>query len=412
MRTWRITLAAILGLAMAHAQAADIRTWDGGGGTTQWNTATNWSDDNIPDSATEAADTNSTANSTITYNTSGLTIDGLWVRAGDTLAINAGNSANAILTVATDLSNDGTLNINASTLNTNTRTRGMVYQGAAFTNNGTISLVAGSANARNADLALTGANGVHVNAGTIAIEGNSGANTAVAAVRVTGESAIFENRGTVELGDLKGAKFDAAGREYRQTAGTTTVGTAVDSLAQFTAGQININGGVLKGSGAVTGAVTVNDGAVLAPGASPGGLAINGALTLASGSTLQIELAGTGFEFNVLEQYDRVRASGLSTLAGDLSVSLMDGFALTGGEIFGIVDAAGGLSGQFANLAEGDTVLSAGGVDLKITYLGNVTDTTVDKTGGADVVLYAVPEPATMALLGLGGVTVLLRRRR
>ena len=139
------------------------------------------------------------------------------------------------------------------------------------------------------------------------------------------------------------------------------------------------------------------------PGTSTGSLEVASA-NLQAGSTLDIELGGTGFDLNVTEEYDRLKVTtGTATLAGDLTVALVNPFTLGSDQRFGIVNAAGtgGRSGTFSNYAEGATILTNNGYDLKITYAGSVTDTTVAQFGGSDVVLYtvAVPEPGTIGLL-------------
>lgn len=77
------SLATAFALPAAHAQ---LRTWDGGA-TGNWNTTTNWTDDNVPDVVTESAriDANAGQNTTVTYNTSGITIGALTVDSGDVL---------------------------------------------------------------------------------------------------------------------------------------------------------------------------------------------------------------------------------------------------------------------------------------------------------------------------------------
>jgi autotransporter-associated beta strand protein len=184
-------------------------------------------------------------------------------------------------------------------------------------------------------------------------------------------------------------------------------------MANLYLGQTTIEAGTLGGSGSIAGAVAIASGAALAPGNSPGSMEV-ASLDLQDGATLTIELAGTMFTLNVVEEYDRIKVSGDTTLAGLLDVVLADGFNLQANQLFGVVDTGGVLTGAFSNFAEGDTVLSDNGFNLVITYAGMVTDGTVGLAGGNDVVFYssAIPEPATLALLVVSGLVMQRRTRR
>jgi hypothetical protein len=132
---------------------------------------------------------------------------------------------------------------------------------------------------------------------------------------------------------------------------------------------------------------------------------VNGNFDLQSGSTFNVELAGTspGVE------YDQLFANGTVTLAGALNLTAS--FTPTNGDLFFILvnDGADAISGTFTGLNEGST-FTVGGQDYQITYQANF-ETTPSFTGGNDVALLAVPEPAA-ALLGGLGMLGLLRRRR
>ncbi len=196
------------------------------------------------------------------------------------------------------------------------------------------------------------------------------------------------------------------------SAGTLLVNGSLGTTA------VTANGGTLGGTGTTGGNVTVN-AANFAAGASAGSLEIAGNLNLTASSTTRIELGGTAFTLNGTEDYDRTKLTGATSAltlgSGTLSISLINGFALAGNQAFGILqlgDTASS-SGTFSGLtSDGALVGNFGGVDLFITYSGSFGDSgTVALTGGNDIVLYTVPEPAAAALGGLG-MLVLLRRRR
>ncbi|MDT8390748.1 MAG: PEP-CTERM sorting domain-containing protein [Lentisphaeria bacterium] len=193
-------------------------------------------------------------------------------------------------------------------------------------------------------------------------------------------------------------------------------GDASGATGAFT---VSNSGTTLGGTGSIGGiltSVTMNAGTALAPGNSAGSLEVGGTLTFADNTNdLIIEIGGTDFTLNGTEDYDRVKVTGLTTLNGaTLDWSFIDGFTPSGGDMFGIVDAVGGLGGTFAGLAEGAELWNQDNTSLYITYAGLVDDSSVALTGGNDIVLYAVtiPEPSTMILAGLGLMGVCFRRRR
>lgn len=176
-----------------------------------------------------------------------------------------------------------------------------------------------------------------------------------------------------------------------------------------------MSGGTLGGTGVINRPVVAEAGSFLSPGTSPGGLEIGSTLQLLAGSTFQIELGGTSFTLNGLEQYDRVKVTGATTIAGLLDVSLVNSFALGANQFFGIIDAVGGLSGTFTGLIQDATVLTNSGYDLKISYTGLIGDSgTPSITGGNDIILYtsSVPEPGTLAMLLCGAWVLWLVRKR
>ena len=104
--------------------------------------------------------------------------------------------------------------------------------------------------------------------------------------------------------------------------------------------------------------------------------------------------------------YDSI--SGLSRLAinGELSVELIDGFALADNLQFQIFDTSGTASGNFIGLNEGALVGNFGSHNLYISYRGG---------DGNDVSLFtttAVPEPSSVLLMTISALLVCGRRKR
>lgn len=180
----------------------------------------------------------------------------------------------------------------------------------------------------------------------------------------------------------------------------------------------NANGsyaiGTLKGFGSgTTTPVTVLN--ALAPGdEGTGTLDFGNNLTLSGSSTYRVELGGTtpGDGKGFYDQVNMTLSTGSITLneGAGLNLSLVDGFTPSATDMFFILTRADSAAWTttFAGLAEGAPV-TLGSFNGSITYLANWTGSqaTSTATGGNDVAIVSVvPEPGTITLLGLGGLTL------
>ena len=165
-------------------------------------------------------------------------------------------------------------------------------------------------------------------------------------------------------------------------------------------------GATLAGNGTV-GPVQVAIGGRLAPGSNvtDTGVLSSGSVTLdGPGAQFSIQLGGTVAGTT----HDQLAVTGNIALnGGDLAGSLINGFAPAINDLFFIVLNKGTnpVSGTFA---QGNLVI-IDFLPFEIGYEGNSQSNTF--TGGSDVVLRFIPEPATTGLV-VGGLALLLLRRR
>jgi hypothetical protein len=161
-------------------------------------------------------------------------------------------------------------------------------------------------------------------------------------------------------------------------------------------GVVHVGG--LTGNGCAGGGMACLLGDV-EPGVGVGPMVFDGDVSFGPDAVTHVELGG----LVPGRDHDQLQIAGALALSGRLEVTLVRPFELEVGQYFEIIDVAGPVTGQFRGLAEGARVPFFDTLPLHVTYLGG---------DGNDVGLYAVSEPATAALLALGALGLLRRRRR
>lgn len=191
---------------------------------------------------------------------------------------------------------------------------------------------------------------------------------------------------------------------------------AIFDVSAKTGGFTLTNGQSLSGGGTVSGGVVIANGGTLAVGNSIGSLA-TGALSLEAASTFAYEMdndaaAGVAGDLTAVTGDLSLFAGALLTLTELGAGSWTDGDKLT------LISYDGTWSGglfdyQSASLAD-DSTFSFSGTDWDINYNDTDAGTNYTSTGlnYVTITAAAVPEPSTIALLGLGGLALVLRRRR
>jgi hypothetical protein len=228
------------------------------------------------------------------------------------------------VTFSDALTNAGTVDVRAGTLSVGPAGFLASSTGAFMIQNGA-TLVFATAHPLAATVTFAGAGLVRVigpvtYAGDLSLSANSPAFTVVGTLTVTGT--------------------------FTQTGGSTMLAGGTLSAA----GGVSLQGGTLSGSGTIVGNVTNAALIVVGDATTIGALSITGNYTQTVTGSLTQKLGGTAFG-----QFDRLVVSSMATLAGTLTVRLVNGYMPAAGDTLRVL-TAGSLTGTFGTLA-GDGAL-------------------------------------------------------
>ena len=249
-------------------------------------------------------------------------------------------------------------------------------------------------------------------AGTLILDNRSGT-----ASSYTGTTSV--SAGTLALQDTATNNAIASSCVIDVASGATLDVSGVTSGFKLASGQ------TLSGAGSVVGGTTVGAGATLSPGNSPGTQTFDN-LTWVNGGTylweINADLASGGGE-GVDSGWDWIDVTSDWNIGGITTGFNIDITSLTTGNIAGLADGFNYSGKSYLDPYESFTILSFGTLtgDFDASEFNLLTGNFANsKVGwnidivGNDLVLNAVfvPEPSSTALLGLGGLALMLRRKR
>ena len=236
---------------------------------------------------------------------------------------------------------------------------------------------------------------------TLTVSPTSGATTFAGNIV---DSTLSTSHGNVALALSGSGKLTLSGSNGYSGGTTVSGGTLKVANAAGSAtgsGPVTVDAGAtLSGSGVIAGPLEI--AGELGPGDSTEILTVNNQVTFEPGSAFNAVVSGT----TAGSGYDQLKTTGPVSLAGSLNLTFGTFTPAVGDILFLVNNTGSGLTSGTFQYADKSLIGMFDGDRWYITYEANDAGTP-SLSGGNDVAIYTVPEPATLALLGVGSIALL-----